>query len=304
MKTLEKLTQERNILPILATVKVQNGIAYATNQDFTIIEKTDIPDGMYCGSGVASDQPIKSSIPMTDFPSLPATNTAQANHTFSREFILDDLFFVSKAQSTEETRYYLNGIYFHDNVMVATDGHRAHRITLADNVNFGEDSIVPRAALKYLFMLVKENRKVSAITLEIYPDYAEFTVGDTKLLTRLVDGTFPDYQRIFPVNHPDSTPFVVSEFKDILKRIKILNKAHDGGRHPFIKLLPDGKAQWRMAGTASEDFTITPRLDIEIGFNCAYLADTIDGTLSYDDPTSVIRIDNDNRTVVVMPVRA
>ena len=106
------------------------------------------------------------------------------------------------AISSEETRYYLMGIFFHvvDDQMraAATDGHRLARITVPrpDGAEGMPDVIVPRKAVTELYRLLEELEGTVEISLS--PTKIRFGLGSAILTSKLIDGTFPDYNRVIP----------------------------------------------------------------------------------------------------------
>ena len=106
------------------------------------------------------------------------------------------------AISTEETRYYLMGIFLHvvDDQMraAATDGHRLARVTVArpDGADGMPDVIVPRKAVNELYRLLEELEGTVEISLS--PTKIRFGLGSAILTSKLIDGTFPDYNRVIP----------------------------------------------------------------------------------------------------------
>jgi DNA polymerase III subunit beta len=103
--------------------------------------------------------------------------------------------------STEETRYYLNGIYLHASpgglAAVATDGHRLARVIVssAGGLWQGEGCIVPSAAVKGINKLLAAHRDMAEVTLRRSRSLFEIEGGSFRLTSKLIDGTFPDYQR-------------------------------------------------------------------------------------------------------------
>ena len=148
------------------------------------------------------------SLPASDFPDLTAGE-------FSHRFLLPAVELkrlIDNAQfaiSTEETRYYLNGIFFHtvdvDGATllraVATDGHRLARVeTAAPQGAAGMPGVIaPRKAVGEVQKLLED--MTQEVVVEISPTKARFQFGDVKLTTKLIDGTFPDYGRVIPSNN-------------------------------------------------------------------------------------------------------
>src|SRR5437868_9786043 len=113
------------------------------------------------------------------------------------------------AISTEETRYYLNGIYLHTAGTakaatlraVATDGHRLAQVELPlpAGANGMPGVIVPRKTVGEVQRLIEDNE--AEITVELSQGKIRFTLGEVVLTSKLIDGTFPDYARVIPVGN-------------------------------------------------------------------------------------------------------
>lgn len=215
--------------------------------------------------------------------------------------------------STEETRYYLNGIFMHQKtgtmLTVATDGHR---LALYDSrVDWPlPDMIVPRRAVSILLRALKAggNRE---ITVEAKDDGTKLRIsGDGwSVLTKVIDGTFPDYTRVIP-KFPNGRPIQVALTATALRRMPWFGERSQGlsfdpGKQRMTCSAPD-------TGTAEIPVKIeAPVGQIPFGFNIAYLKGFADRA---DDKT--IRIEGDSAgnpflvltsdpalTQVIMPMR-
>ena len=142
-------------------------------------------------------------LPAADFPRLsggafPATFALEAATLAA---LLAETAF---AISTEETRYYLNGIYWHfcddDLRFVATDGHRLARtgIPRPKGAEAAPNVIVPTSAVKEFARRAGEAKDGEAATISLSPERLRLSIGGHALTTKLVDGSFPDYGRIIP----------------------------------------------------------------------------------------------------------
>src|SRR5579871_3287116 len=144
-------------------------------------------------------------LPASDFPDL---TLGEFSHRFvlpgaELKKLIDNSQF---AISTEETRYYLNGIYLHTVDVagkpmlraVATDGHRLARVeTAAPEGSVGMPGVIaPRKAVSEVLKLLEDTTK--EVEIEISTAKARCRFGDVVLTTKLIDGTFPDYQRVIP----------------------------------------------------------------------------------------------------------
>ena len=226
------------------------------------------------------------------------------------------------AISTEETRYYLNGIYLHTVDIsgtpmlraVATDGHRLARVeTQAPEGSVGVPGvIVPRKAVNEVQKLLEDLSQ--DVTVEISTAKARFQFGDVVLTTKLIDGTFPDYARVIPTGNDKLLVVDRDPFKNAVDRVATLSS--ERGR--AIKLaIAEGKITLSVnnpdSGSASEeieaDYDSAP---IDIGFNARYLLDIteqLDGdTVLFKladpgSPTLVQDRDGAAALYVLMPMR-
>ena len=235
-------------------------------------------------------------LPASDFPDL---TSGEFSHRFSLPAVeLKGLIENTQfAISTEETRYYLNGIYLHTVDIsgtpmlraVATDGHRLARVeTQAPEGSVGVPGvIVPRKAVNEVQKLLEDMSQ--DVTIEISTAKARFQFGDVVLTTKLIDGTFPDYARVIPTGNDKLLIVDRDPFKNAVDRVATLSS--ERGR--AIKLaIAEGKITLSVnnpdSGSASEeieaDYDSAP---IDIGFNARYLLDIV-GQLSSD--TASIRL--------------
>ncbi|WP_184804221.1 DNA polymerase III subunit beta [Rhizobium leucaenae] len=218
---------------------------------------------------------------------------------------------VAFAMSTEETRYYLNGVFIHlqDQFIraVSTDGHRLSRHQMPYT---GEDAfkgvIVPRKAVG---VVPKGTVNVSVSEAKI-----RIAAGDFVLTSKLIDGTFPDYQRVIPTGNDKKIVFGSDEMRQASGRVSVISS--ERGR--AVKLsFADGKATLDVSnpdsGSASDEIVVSYDGDpIEIGFNAAYLAELIgifpagDITLALADsgsPAVFTSEKAENLLAVLMPMR-
>ena len=260
-------------------------------------------------------------LPETDFPEL---STGELTH----KFVLpanDVKRLIEKTQfaiSTEETRYYLNGIYMHTvehdgHTMlraVATDGHRLARVELPapEGAAGMPGVIVPRKTVAEVLKLVEEPEM--EVTVELSATKIRFTFGPVVLTSKLIDGTFPDYNRVIPVNNDKRLTVERGIFRQAVDRVSTISS--ERGR--AVKLaLSDGKLTLSVSnpdsGSANEeieaDYDAAP---LDIGFNAKYLIDIADqlesdtALLKLADPGSPTLIqDRDGAAAlyVLMPMR-
>ena len=221
-------------------------------------------------------------LPREDFPAMTAGSLP---HSFAvpavdLKRLIDKTRF---AISNEETRYYLNGIYLHaakskDAVTlraVATDGHRLARFDLAAPA--GAEAmpgvIVPRKTVQEVRKLIDD--ATGEVEIAVSDTKIRFAFGDAVVTSKLIDGTFPDYQRVIPTGN-DKPLFVDrGAFQEAVDRVSTV--ASDRTR--AVKLtIEEGKLTLNVVnpeqGSASEELVADFSGDgFDIGFNARYLMD-------------------------------
>ncbi|RWO99283.1 MAG: DNA polymerase III subunit beta [Mesorhizobium sp.] len=260
-------------------------------------------------------------LPQSDFPELSAGS-------FSHIFRLDSVALrglIEKTQfaiSTEETRYYLNGIYLHTHDAdgklklrsVATDGHRLARAEI--DAPAGSEGmpgiIIPRKTVSELQKLVDDPD--IAVTTELSDTKIRFTIGSVVLTSKLIDGTFPDYQRVIPTGNDKKLIIDRQSFAAAVDRVSTISS--ERGR--AVKLsIGDGQVTLAVnnpdSGSATEELAADYSSDaIEIGFNAKYLLDVaaqLTGTeakfmlADAGSPTLIHDMADETTLYVLMPMR-
>ena len=133
------------------------------------------------------------------------------------------------AISTEETRYYLNGIFWHvseDPLPVlkaaATDGHRLARVTMPrpDGAESMPDIIIPRKCIAELRKLLDEID--GSVGVSMSPTKIRFDLGQALLTSKLIDGTFPDYSRVIPTGNDKILKIDPRSFEEGVDRVSTI----------------------------------------------------------------------------------
>ncbi|MCC1480218.1 DNA polymerase III subunit beta [Roseibaca sp. Y0-43] len=260
-------------------------------------------------------------LPKEDFPVM-ATSEYAANFSAPAK-ALRRLFDKSKfAISTEETRYYLNGVYMHvaegegGRVLrcVATDGHRLARVDapLPDGAEAMPGVIVPRKTVGELRKLLEDDDMQIAVSVS--ETKIRFATPDITLTSKVIDGTFPDYTRVIPSGNTKRLEVDAGDFAKAVDRVATVSSE----RSRAVKLvLEDDKLVLSVnapdSGAAEEELIVAYADErLEIGFNAKYLleiASQVDRENavflfnSSGDPT-LMREGNDTSAVyVVMPMR-
>ncbi|WP_347303760.1 DNA polymerase III subunit beta [Croceibacterium sp. TMG7-5b_MA50] len=231
------------------------------------------------------------------------------------------------AISTEETRYYLNGIFLHvsedggDGPLLraaATDGHRLARFTLPrpDGADGMPDVIVPRKCVAELRKLLEEALEHN-VEIDLSASKIRFTLGGeggVVLTSKLIDGTFPDYSRVIPTANDKLLKLDPRSFYEGVDRVatiatektRAVKMGLDTDRVTLSVTSPDN-------GTAAEEVPASYTAQgLEIGFNANYLKDIlgqIDGDtveMHLADPNAPTLIRQDEKAAalyVLMPMR-
>ncbi|MEB3702809.1 DNA polymerase III subunit beta [Candidatus Bealeia paramacronuclearis] len=184
------------------------------------------------------------------------------------------------AMATEETRYYLNGIYLHATVdgylrAVATDGHRLAQaeMDLPTGAQGLPGVIVSRKTISELRKLIDE--AATQVEVSLSETQICFVLGSSILISRLIEGTFPDYERAIPQSNESPLEVSVALFAEAVDRVSII--LNDKARIVKLHLSPN---QLRLltenqeGGRASEDIEVTySGQDMDVGFNSRYILD-------------------------------
>jgi len=226
------------------------------------------------------------------------------------------------AISTEETRYYLNGIFFHvvgegDEARmraVATDGHRLAKAEMdPPSGSVGMPGIIiPRKSVGEIQKLL-EDPEVSA-KVELSDAKIRLTIGSVVLTSKLIDGTFPDYERVIPSGNDKILTLDKAAFKSAVDRVSTISS--DRGRAVKLSLSEDTltlAVNNPDSGSATDEIPVSYSAEpLEIGFNSRYLLDIADQLTSdtaefrfadSGSPTLIHDQDDSDALYVLMPMR-
>jgi len=356
---LQSIVEKRNTIPILSNVKLEadkDGLQLTvTDMDLVATEKVPaittmhgsltVPAGTFYDivrklpegaqielEGISSSAQLLvksgsskfalSYLPAEDFPVM---SEGDMTHNFSLP-AQECLSLIEKsrfAMSTEETRYYLNGVYLHvsesedKGVMlkaVATDGHRLARIetALPAGATGMPGIIIPRKTVNELKKLIEEQSEEVEISLS--ETKIRFAFGNAVLLSKLVDGTFPDYARVIPDGNNKIMEVDAKLLNQAVDRVSTISTGKTRG----IKFaLSAGKlnlsAQSPESGFAEEEIDVTYSADsFEIGFNSRYVLEMLaqlegdSAQFLFSDQNSPVLVTDpsDVRSLyVIMPMR-
>ncbi len=228
----------------------------------------------------------------------------------------------SIAMANDDTRYFLNGIYLHvaesqgSAVLrsVATDGHRLARmeVPLPSGAADMPSVILPRKAVNELLKLL--DKDVTEVKLSVSESKAMFVCGNAVLVSKLLDGQYPDYERVIPQKNDQHLELGAVAFSKALDRVTVVSS--DKTRN--VRCAIDG-SQMIITTVTNEQSTGEEHLEIsssdistDIGFNSRYLLDVlsrVEGNtlrMHIGDATAPVILqdaDNEYALYVVMPVR-
>jgi DNA polymerase III subunit beta len=277
------------------------------------------PDGSRVSIHAGRSRFALQALPPEDYPDL-------SSGEFGNSFTLaakDLKSLIEKTRfaiSTEETRYYLNGIYLHqargEDMLraVATDGHRLAQaqVALPAGAAGMPGVIVPRKTVLEVVKLLESGEGEVAVSLS--SSKIRFAIGNLVLTSKLIDGTFPDYERVIPRNHDKVLIADTKSFADAVDRVSTISQE----KSRAVKLsLSDGKMTLVVnnpdSGSAEEEIAVDYDKDaIEIGFNSRYLLDVAQqisaDTMRFEmqdagSPTVVRDPDDAQALYVLMPMR-
>ncbi len=318
---VQSVVERRNTIPILSNVLIEaaGGGAVkimATDLDLQVIETMSavsvdtpgaitvsahllfdiarkLPDGSQVSLETADNRmTVKAgrsrfslpTLPRDDFPVI-AEGDLPTSFEVSARVLAELIDRTRFAISTEETRYYLNGIFLHvsdeDLKAAATDGHRLARYTIArpDGAQGMPDVIVPRKAVAELRKLLEEALDTNVL-IDLSASKVRFTLGGENgvvLTSKLIDGTFPDYTRVIPTGNDKLLRLDPRSFYEGVDRVatiatektRAVKIALENDKVTLSVTSPDN-------GTAAEELAADySSPGFEIGFNANYLKDIL-----------------------------
>ncbi len=358
MNRAQSVVERRNTIPILGNVLIEaeaEQVSFrATDLDIEVIDKAramvtragattvsahtlheivrKLPDGAMVeltDDGHAGRLEVRAgrshfsltTLPREDFPIM-------ASAEYACDFscaapVLRRLFDKAKfAISTEETRYYLNGVYMHASKSVdgpvlrcvATDGHRLARIdaTLPAGAEDVPGVIVPRKTVGELRKLLDDDEVQIAVSVS--ETKVRFATPEVTLTSKVIDGTFPDYSRVIPTGNMKRLEVDAAEFAQAVDRVATVSSE----RSRAVKMsIEDDRLVLSVnapdSGAADEELSVAYDAErLEIGFNAKYLLE-IAGQVDREnavflfntsgDPTLMREGNDESAVYVVMPMR-
>jgi DNA polymerase III subunit beta len=252
-----------------------------------------------------------------DFPRITKSSDRVQAFSIKQKDLKQLIKLTEFAMAQQDIRYYLNGVLFvleNDQLIaVATDGHRmSYARTLLEGTFTKQEVIVPRKTILELSKLLQESDDV--VSVEILANQIRFGFANIELVSKVIDGKFPDYNRVIPTGHTKHVVIDRALLLHTMQRAAILsNEKFRGVRVVLatgsLKIVCTNAEQEE----AEEELEVAYEGDtIDIGFNINYLLDalgTIPGAelkLSFNDGTSSALVtvpERDDYKYVVMPMR-
>jgi len=355
---VQAVVERRNTIPILSNVLINARDGYArftaTDLDMEIVEETEaqvdspdivtapahtlyeiarkLPEGSQVTLELGGDDPRLTLsagrsrfnlpvLPAGDFPVMPSEDLAVSFTAPASEIarLIDKTRF---AVSTEETRYYLNGIHFHAAERdgrrtlraVATDGHRLAlaETDLPDGAASMPAVIIPRKPVQELRRLLEDLD--GDVEISVSEGKIRFRLGAAVLTSKLIDGSFPDYERVIPRGNDKLLRVDRAPFAQAVDRVATISQE----KSRSVKLaLSEGQVVLTVnnpeSGAASEELSADYAAEeMTIGFNARYLLD-VAGQIEGDEavfefadsgsPTRVTDSGDPDAEYVLMPLR-
>jgi DNA polymerase-3 subunit beta len=226
-------------------------------------------------------------LPAEDFPRLAKPAGEVARFSLPQKALRKRLGLVQYAMAQQDIRYYLNGLLLvaeeKSLKLVATDGHRLAFASMALEAKLPrQEVIVPRKTVLELSKLLADSD--AEVKIEISATQAAFTFGQIELVSKLVDGKFPDYTRVIPSGHKNQLKIGREVLRQALSRAAILsNEKFRGVRW----VLTDGSLKIVSSNTEQEEAEETLEVGykgdaLDIGFNVNYLLDVLNNVAGSD----------------------
>ena len=256
-------------------------------------------------------------LPAEDFPKLALAAETSAKFQISQRLLKSLLLLVQYAMAQQDIRYYLNGmlLVLEGDMLkaVATDGHRlAYASAKLQHEAELQEVILPRKAVQEIVKLLNDSEE--EVTVELGASQVRLQIGDVVLITKVVDGKFPDYARVIPANYEKSFAVEREVLQQALQRVAILsNEKFRGVRWTLTEGLLRITCTNTEQEEAFEELEIGYQGDaLDIGFNVTYLLDVLNNVASekvvcsFGDANSSVLITIAEATdfrYVVMPMR-
>ncbi len=265
-----------------------------------------------------------STLKTDDFPII-SDNDLSTNFVLSADELIRIIDKTKFAVSNEETRYYLNGIFLHkaerNSIQflraVATDGHRLaqYDIPLPQGAEDITGIIIPKKTIYELRKVLDDAN--GDVSVSLNENKIKFSFNDLKVVSKVIDGTFPDYTKVIPQKNDKNFKTNNSDLKNAIDRVSAV-AANEESKSKAIKFCIENNllslsVESQSKGSANEMIDVNYSGDkVDIGFNSKYIIDIcneVDGdeiSISLSDsisPAIILDKTDENLFFVLMPMR-
>ena len=265
-----------------------------------------------------------STLKTDDFPII-SDSDLSTNFVLSADELIRIIDKTKFAVSNEETRYYLNGIFLHkaerNSIQflraVATDGHRLaqYDIPLPQGAEDITGIIIPKKTIYELRKVLDDAN--GDVSVSLNENKIKFSFNDLKVVSKVIDGTFPDYTRVIPQKNDKNFKTNNSDLKNAIDRVSAV-AANEESKSKAIKFCIENNSlslsvESQSKGSANEMIDVNYSGDkVDIGFNSKYIIDIcneVDGdeiSISLSDsisPAIILDKTDENLFFVLMPMR-
>ncbi|AJP47254.1 DNA polymerase III subunit beta [Rugosibacter aromaticivorans] len=311
--TQSKATGEEKVAITVGARKLQDilrSLPETTEVSLTLIDKRL---QLKAGKGKFNLQ----TLPAEDFPRMVVTDDQPTRFSVTQKKLKQLLALVQYAMAQQDIRYYLNGLLLitkgNELRVVTTDGHRlAYATGQLTEAPSPIEVILPRKTVLELSRQLSDSDELVEIVLT--PSQARFKFNNIEFISKLIDGKFPDYERVIPQHHGKVIKLSRNQLIQSLQRVAILtNEKFRGVRLLLdagsLKIISNNAEQEEAQEEIEIDYTSEP---LDVGFNVTYLLDVLTNVsqetieLHLADANSsalFILPDNENFKYVVMPMR-
>ncbi|WP_461466220.1 DNA polymerase III subunit beta [Melaminivora sp.] len=294
----------RKLIDILKTMPQEQTVTLESNQSKLIVKG-------------GKSRFTMQTLPAEDFPLVQESAAFGPAFSVPQKVLKALMHQISFAMAVQDIRYYLNGILFvaegNTLSLVATDGHRLAFTSATLEVEVPKQEVIlPRKTVLELQRLLSDAE--GAIEMQFANNQAKFSFGGMEFVSKLVEGKFPDYNRVIPRNHPNHITLGRAPLLASLQRTAIMTSEKFKGVRLNIE-----PGSLRVSSNNAEQEEAVDELDIdyggesiEIGFNVTYLLDALSNmnqdmvAISLADGNSSVLItipSNESFKYVVMPMR-
>ncbi len=260
-------------------------------------------------------------LPAADFPLLNIKDEKNLKFTLKSDEMKALLDSVSFSMAIQDVRYYLNGLFLQvdgkELITVTTDGHRLcfNKIIISSLKESSESlsCIVPRKAVMELQKILSIDRDVN-IEICIYSNYIEISLPGKKLISKLIEGNYPDYRKVIPNDSKHKVMFNKNDFLEKLTRVSILTS----DKYRGIRITLEGETAVLKSTNSDQEeamekiITEEGKGELDIGFNVTYLIEVLNNInaekveFSFNDSQSsavISNLEDKEFKYVVMPMR-